>query len=220
MQLSIQDALQRRHASKAFDANRKLPEAVVEQVLDVLRWMPSSTNIQPWHFIVASTDEGKARIARAATGSYGYNEPKILNASHVVLFCARTSVDQEHLQQVLTAEDEAGRFKDFPQGRDASHNTRVSYHSFHKYERKDVPHWLEKQIYLNLGGLLLSAGLLDIDAVPMEGMDLEVLNAEFDLNARDLVAVVAVGLGYRSSEDFNAGLPKARLAPEKIFTFI
>jgi len=220
MQLSIQDALQRRYASKAFDAGKTLPDAVVRQILDVLRWTPSSTNIQPWHFIVASTDEGKARIAKGATGSYGYNEAKILNASHVVLFCSRTSVDEAHLQKVLAAEDAAGRFKDYPQARDAAHNTRVSYHDFHKFEKKDVHHWLEKQIYLNMGALLLSAGLLDIDAVPMEGVNQEVLNAEFDLTSKDLVAVAAIALGYRSDEDFNAGLPKARLAEEEVFTHI
>lgn len=220
MQLSIQDALQRRHASKAFDASRKLPDDVVQKILDVLRWMPSSTNIQPWHFIVASTDEGKARIAKGAAGPYGYNEPKILDASHVVLFCSRTSVDEQHLQKVLAAEEQAGRFKDYPQAREAAHNTRVSYHGFHKFERKDVPHWLEKQIYLNMGGALLSAGLLDIDAVPMEGVNQEVLNEEFDLNAQDLVAVAAVAFGYHSEEDFNAKLPKGCLAAEDIFTFV
>ena len=220
MQLSLQEALQRRYATKAFDPARKLPETVVQQLLDALRWCPSSTNIQPWHFIVAGTDEGKARIAKGAQGGYSYNAAKILNASHVVLFCSRTSIDEAHLQKVLAAEEQAGRFQAAPQARDGAHNTRVGYHNFHRYEKKDVNHWLEKQVYLNFGSLLLSAGLLDIDAVPIEGIDQEVLNAEFDLNARDLVAVAAIALGYRSEEDFNAGLPKARLAADDIFTLI
>ncbi|MDI5454401.1 YjbH domain-containing protein, partial [Salmonella enterica subsp. enterica serovar Cerro] len=41
---------------------------------------------QPWHFIVASTEEGKARVAKSAAGNYTFNERKMLDASHVVVF--------------------------------------------------------------------------------------------------------------------------------------
>lgn len=218
--MQLMEALQRRYATKAFDSTKKLPEAVVEQLFALLRLSPSSTNIQPWHFIVASTDEGKARLAKGAGGSYSYNESKILNASHVVLFCARTQIDDEYLQKVLAAEEQDGRFATAPQVKDASHNTRVAYLNEHKYIKKDVPHWLEKQIYLNLGSFLLGAGLLGIDAVPMEGIDQVLLDAEFGLNERDLTAVTAVALGYRADTDFNAGLPKSRLAADDIFTLI
>ena len=218
--MQLTDALNRRYATKAFDATKKLPEAVVEQLFALLRLSPSSTNIQPWHFIVASTEQGKARLAKGAGGSYSYNESKILNASHVVLFCARTQVDEVHLQNVLAAEERDGRFTAKPEMKNAAHNTRVAYLNEHKYIHKDVPHWLEKQVYLNMGSFLLGAALLEIDAVPLEGIDQAVLDAEFDLNSFDLTAVTAVALGYRADSDFNAGLPKSRLAVDDIFTLI
>lgn len=218
--MQLTDALNRRYATKAFDATKKLPEAVVEQLFALLRLSPSSTNIQPWHFIVASTEQGKARLAKGAGGRYSYNESKILNASHVVLFCARTQVDEVHLQNVLAAEEHDGRFTAKPELKNAAHNTRVAYLNEHKYIKKDVPHWLEKQVYLNMGSFLLGAALLEIDAVPLEGIDQAVLDAEFDLNSFDLTAVTAVALGYRADNDFNAGLPKSRLAVDDIFTLI
>lgn len=218
--MQLTDALNRRYATKAFDATKKLPEAVVEQLFALLRLSPSSTNIQPWHFIVASTEQGKARLAKGAGGRYSYNESKILNASHVVLFCARTQVDEVHLQNVLAAEERDGRFTAKPELKNAAHNTRVAYLNEHKYIKKDVPHWLEKQVYLNMGSFLLGAALLEIDAVPLEGIDQAVLDAEFDLNSFDLTAVTAVALGYRADNDFNAGLPKSRLAIDDIFTLI
>ena len=218
--MQLTDALNRRYATKAFDATKQLPEAVVEQLFALLRLSPSSTNIQPWHFIVASTEQGKARLAKGAGGRYSYNESKILNASHVVLFCARTQVDEVHLQNVLAAEERDGRFTAKPELKNAAHNTRVAYLNEHKYIKKDVPHWLEKQVYLNMGSFLLGAALLEIDAVPLEGIDQAVLDAEFDLNSFDLTAVTAVALGYRADSDFNAGLPKSRLAVDDIFTLI
>lgn len=218
--MQLIEALQRRYATKAFDATKKLPETVVEQLFALLRLSPSSTNIQPWHFIVASTDEGKARLALGAGGSYSYNAAKILNASHVVLFCARTQIDDAHLQKVLAAEERDGRFSAAPEMKAAAHNTRLAYLNEHKFTKKDVPHWLEKQVYLNMGSFLLGAGLLEIDAVPLEGIDQAILDAEFALNARDLTAITAVALGFRAETDFNAALPKSRLAAEDIFTVI
>ncbi|MDY7218347.1 oxygen-insensitive NAD(P)H nitroreductase [Denitrificimonas sp. JX-1] len=218
--MQLVDVLNRRYATKAFNANKKLPESVVEQLLALLRLSPSSTNIQPWHFIVASSAEGKARLAKGAGGTYSYNAEKILNASHVILFCARTQIDEVHLQKVLVTEEQDGRFSAKPEAKEASHNTRLSYLNEHKFIRKDVPHWLEKQVYLNMGSFLLGAGLLNIDAVPMEGIDQAVLDLEFGLNEHDLTAVAAVALGYRAETDFNASLPKSRLAADDIFTII
>ena len=218
--MQLTDVLTRRYATKAFDSTKKLPEAVVEQLFALLRLSPSSTNIQPWHFIVASTAQGKARLAKGAAGRYSYNESKIVNASHVVLFCARTQIDDAYLDKVLAAEERDGRFVAKPEVKAAAHNTRLAYLNEHKFTKKDVPHWLEKQIYLNIGSFLLGAGLLGIDAVPMEGLDLAILDAEFALNERDLTAVAAVALGYRAQTDFNAKLPKSRLAAEDLFTRI
>lgn len=218
--MQLTEALTRRYATKAFDPTKKLPEAVVAQLFALLRLSPSSTNVQPWHFIVASTEAGKARIAKGAGGSYSYNAGKILQASHVVVFCARTQVDEAYLAQVLAAEERDGRFAAAPEAKAAAHNTRLAYLNEHKYIKKDVPHWLEKQVYLNMGSFLLGAGLLGIDAVPMEGIDQVLLDAEFALNERDLTAVAAVALGYHAASDFNAGLPKSRLAADDIFTVI
>lgn len=46
----------KRHSTKAFDASKKLTPEQAEQIKTLLQYSPSSTNSQPWHFIVASTD--------------------------------------------------------------------------------------------------------------------------------------------------------------------
>ncbi|EPM3114397.1 TPA: nitroreductase family protein, partial [Escherichia coli] len=80
----------KRHSTKAFDASKKLTPEQAEQIKTLLQYSPSSTNSQPWHFIVASTEEGKARVAKSAADNYVFNERKMLDASHVVVFCAKT----------------------------------------------------------------------------------------------------------------------------------
>ena len=44
-----------------------VPEAVVRKILRAGRWAPSSSNSQPWHFVVVSDPERLAKLAEIAT---------------------------------------------------------------------------------------------------------------------------------------------------------
>lgn len=207
-----------RYTTKDYDASRQVEQAVIDELLELLRLSPSSVNSQPWHFVVASTAEGKARLAKGAQGGFAYNQAKILNASHVILICVRRDLDDAYLADLLQQEADDGRFRD-EVARTTQHNTRRSYVELHR-GLGDIPHWTEKQAYLALGTLLLGAAAKGIDATPMEGIDRQVLDAELGLAAQGLNCVVAVALGYRSDSDFNATLPKSRLPAERVFTHL
>lgn len=217
--MNILSAAKKRHTAKAYDTERRIPEDVMQQVYGLLRNSASSVNSQPWHFIVANTPEGRARIAKATQGSYGYNAAKVNDASHVIVLCARVDMDEAHLEAVLDQEERDGRFRD-AQARAGQDATRRGYVNQHRYGTKDVAQWLEKQVYLALGTALVGAATLEIDATPMEGFDQKILDAEFGLNEKGLTSLVLVSFGYSSPADFNAGLPKSRLSQEATFTFI
>lgn len=217
--MNILSAAKKRHTAKAYDTERRIPEDVMQQVYGLLRNSASSVNSQPWHFIVANTPEGRARIAKATQGSYGYNAAKVNDASHVIVLCARIDMDEAHLEAVLDQEERDGRFRD-AQARAGQDATRRGYVNQHRYGTKDVAQWLEKQVYLALGTALVGAATLEIDATPMEGFDQKILDAEFGLNEKGLSSLVLVSFGYSSPADFNAGLPKSRLSQEATFTFI
>ncbi|OJU97922.1 MAG: NAD(P)H nitroreductase [Acinetobacter sp. 38-8] len=206
-----------RYATKAYDAEKKIPQAQFEKLLEILRFSPSSVNIQPWHFLIAETDEAKQRIASALTGNYIYNAAKVLNSSHTLVFCTRTDISAEYLEQLLQQDDVSGRFKD-ETAKQGQRDTRQGYVEFYRNELKNLPAWMENQTYLALGQLLFAAGLEGIDATPMEGFDRELINKEFELTEKGLKASVIVSLGYRSENDFNAKLPKSRLSDEVVFT--
>ena len=209
----------KRHTTKAYDPNRRIPDETVEKLKELLRFSPSSTNIQPWHFVIASTQEGKERVAKA-TEKYPFNRPSILNASHVVVFASRLAVDEDYLQHVLEQEDKDGRFDaDKETHKPAMHGGRSLFVNLHKQDFKDVQHWMDKQVYLNLGQFLLGAAALGVDATPMEGIEIPVLDAEFGLREKGYSAVFVVPLGYHDPEqDYNASLPKSRLPYSDILT--
>lgn len=217
--MKLTPVLQSRHTVKAFETDRALPQEIVDELLAVLRYSPSSVNSQPWHYVVASTPEGKARIAKATLGAYAYNEAKVNNASLVIALCMHADLDNSHIHAVLNQEERDGRFQ-IDGAKESQDRGRRSYVDLHRYELRDMQQWMEKQVYLALGSLLLGAAMLGVGATPMEGFDSRVLDQELGLREKGLTGVVLISLGYHSNNDFNAKLPKSRLPAEQIFTFI
>ncbi|HCI77200.1 MULTISPECIES: oxygen-insensitive NAD(P)H nitroreductase [unclassified Psychrobacter] len=214
---NITEAMNWRYSTKEFDADKKISAADFQSLKDILRLSPSSTNIQPWHFVIADDEAGKARIAKGTQGMFDFNTAKVKDASHVIIFCSRIYANDEFLHEVLDKEDADGRFAE-PKFKEQMHQVRKMFLDIRRYEQKDEPHWLVEQVYLNMGALLLGAATLGIDAVPMEGADLKALDEEFDLRSKDYTAVAVISLGYRSEDDFNADLPKSRLSEASIIT--
>ena len=181
----------KRHSTKAFDASKKLTPEQAEQIKTLLQYSPSSTNSQPWHFIVASTEEGKARVAKSAAGNYVFNERKILDASHVVVFCAKTAMDDAWLKLVVDQEDADGRFAT-PEAKAANDKGRKFFADMHRKDLHDDAEWMAKQVYLNVGNFLLGVAALGLDAVPIEGFDAAILDAEFGLKEKGYTSLVVV----------------------------
>lgn len=217
--MNMIEVVKNRYATKHFDASKTIPDDTFEQIKALLRFSPSSVNSQPWHFVIGSTAEARQRLSAGTQGPFVFNEAKVLNASHVILFCAKTDIDDDYLHMLLELEEQSGRFAD-PAFKDTVHAGRSLFVNMHRYDLKDAQHWMEKQLYLNMGTVLLGAGALGIDAVPLEGVDTKALNEEFGLIEQGYTAVAMVSLGYRAETDFNAALPKARRSEDEIFTLL
>lgn len=214
--MNIQQMINHRYATKAFDASKKIPAAQFDVIKAALKGSPSSVNIQPWHFVIADTEAGKDRIVKA-TESFPFNVAKVKDASHVVVFATKLHADDAFLAEILEQEDEDGRYAkpEFKQGGD---DARRTFLGIHRNQWKDEAEWLERQVHINLGFTLMAAAALGIDSVPMEGVDMAALDKEFGLTEKGYKAVAVVSFGYRKADDFNAALPKSRLKDEVIFS--
>ncbi|WP_077285090.1 oxygen-insensitive NAD(P)H nitroreductase [Cognaticolwellia aestuarii] len=210
----------RRKTVKAYDESKKISPENIAKLKALLRYSPSSVNVQPWHFVLAATPEGKNKIAKSTDDLYPFNSGSIRNASHVIVFASRLETPEGYLEQLLVQEEKDGRFdgdlETFRAGMDAG---RKMFINLHKDKFNDLNHWLDKQVYLNLGQLLLGAATLGIDATPMEGVDTSVLDEEFGLTEKGFTSLFVVTLGYSDAKnDFNATLPKSRLPYSDILT--
>lgn len=217
--MNVAEIATTRRTCKAFDPTRKLTPETVEQLRTLLRFAPSSVNSQPWHYVIASTEEGKEKLAATLAGRFEYNAPKVRNASHVVVLCARRDLDDAHLQALIEQEARDGRFAT-PEAKEGQQNVRNYYATLHREQLNDLPQWTEKQIYIALGTLLFGAAALGIDACPMEGIDAAAVDAALGLEAQGLRCVLLTALGYGSAQDFNATLPKSRLPVASVISEI
>jgi nitroreductase/dihydropteridine reductase len=206
-----------RYTTKAYDATKKIPQEQFERLVEILRLTPSSINIQPWHFFIADHDEAKQRIAKALVGKYAYNAPKVLDSSHTILFCTKADISEQHLADLLQQDDLSGRFKD-EKAKQGQKESRSGYVSYYRNEKGDIQRWAENQTFIALGQMLLAAGIEGIDATPIGGFDEAILTEELGLTEKNLIPSVIMTLGYRSDVDFNAKLPKSRLAQKNVIT--
>lgn len=209
---------QSRYTSKAYDASKKIPPETLKTLLEILRLSPSSINIQPWQFLVAQSDAAKQKVAQAMPDNFAYNIPKVLNASEVIIFSAKTVIDQTHLDNILNTEDHAGRFRT-AESKETQRTVRQTYIDLYNKEQK-IDAWVDNQIHIALGSVLFAARAEGIDATPIGGFDHVLLDEVLDLKAQNLRSIVLLALGYRSTQDFNADLPKARLSQEDVIRIL
>ncbi|VEB42693.1 Oxygen-insensitive NAD(P)H nitroreductase [Chromobacterium violaceum] len=135
--MNIAHYAQTRYTTKAFDPGFRLSAGQIEQIETLLRHSPSSTNSQPWHFFIAGSDEGKARVAKATADGYAFNQAKVLHASHVVVFCTRAALDDAYLRTLLDQEERDGRFAS-PEARAGQHKGRSYFADMHRFELRDA----------------------------------------------------------------------------------
>ncbi len=199
-----------RYSAKRFDSTKKLSEEQISKLEDLLRLAPSSINLQPWNFIIATTKESKEKIAKSAYGDFSFNQDKMLDASAVVIFSHMIDVSEEYLLNLVNVEDNDKRFanEDF---KNRAHTIRSKFIDIHKNYLKDFESWVDKQVYINLGHFLLGAAAMGLDTLAMEGFDKKIIDEEFNLNLKGYASSVIVAVGYHREDDFNKSVPKSRL---------
>ncbi|MGJ8526125.1 Oxygen-insensitive NAD(P)H nitroreductase [Halomonadaceae bacterium LMG 33818] len=216
--MNLVDISQSRYSTKAYDPEKPVSPEALEQLLEIIRYTASSVNSQPWHFLVVSSEQGKKKLAEAVGEEYAFNQTKVLNASLTIVFASKQSLPDEYLNELLEQEEKDGRYST-PEAKEGTANGRSFFVGLHR-EAGDVPEWTAKQTYIALGGALLGAASLGLDATPIEGFNGERVDEDFGLKEKNLKSLVVLTVGHHSDADFNAKLPKSRLPGETLFTHL
>lgn len=199
-----------RYATQRFDPAKKLTTEELTTLLESARLAPSTFGLQPWKFIVVKNLELRARISAAA-----FNQPQVIEASDLIVFCSQTTVSEvsidEYIQLIattrnLTTDAFAGLKKTI-----LGLTTQRS--------EKEIIEWNKHQTYIALGVFLTTAALHRIDASPMEGFNAALVDDILGLKNEGYTSTILCAVGFRSTEDPVADYKKVRFPFEKIISY-
>lgn len=194
-----------RFATKSFDPEKKVSEEDFQKILNAIRMAPTSFGLQPFH-VVEIADPALREQLKAVS----YGQAQISDASHVLLFCAKTNAEtrpEEYVNAVSQGNEEVKQkmqgYKEMMLG---------AVQSRSEAERLA---WSAKQTYIALGFGLAAAAELGIDSCPMEGFDPKAVGDILGLPEKSLQAQAYLTIGYRKE---GPAQPKFRFSAEDLFS--
>lgn len=203
----------RRYTAKALDPCRPVAEDDLDAILESARLSASSMGMEPWHFLVLTPGP---LFTAVTTHCWGYHP----QASHLVILLGR---NPDH----FTSPGEYVRHIHVDvQGRDPE-DLPARYDQIRRFLTQDlalssdesVRGWIDRQVYIALGSMIMSAAMLGVDATPIEGLAVrEVERALVEADTFDPAEyhlVSALALGHTSRE---AHRPKTRRDPSEVIT--
>ncbi len=206
--------LNARYTTKKYDPSKKVSQEDLAVIMEALRLSASSINSQPWKFIVIESDEAKQRMHDTFINKFQFNQPHIFNASHIILFAHNPAYTRADYEAVIDKGIDDKRTK--PEEKESAF-AGFAFAELNTDETGNTAAWTKAQTYIALGNTLHTLARLDIDSTPMEGIDSEMISQEFSKELDGHVCHVALAIGYRDeSMDYNAKIPKSRLAMEDV----
>lgn len=202
------ESLQWRYATKRM-TGEKIKEEAVEGILKSIQLTATSNGLQPFSVIVVEDEQLKRKIAPAA-----YNQPQILESSHLLIFAAWTEVTDERIDTY---------FRQVTEERNLTPNALSDYadrlkNNFRGMSKEAQFQWSSKQAYIALGTAMIAAAEAKIDTTPMEGFIPEKIDEIFGFKAQELGSTALLAMGYRDSEnDPMVDAKKVRRSKEKLF---
>ena len=162
----------------------------------------SSFGLQPYQLIVVNDPPTRAKLL-----PHAWNQRQIVDASHLVVFAARTAMTEAEIDRFL---DRVVEVRGGSREALAGYRQMMTGSLLGNEASARIPHWAARQAYIALGNLLTCAALLGVDACPMEGFVPDEFDKLLALTAKGYAAIVCCALGYRSADDKYAAAPKVR----------
>ena len=210
MQETIVKALNWRYAVQSFDPEKKVGESELRTILESGRLAPSSYGLEPWKFMVVENMEIRKELQKVS-----YGQPKITEASHLLVIARRTdtreNIVRERLERTAKIQNQdmasLNGFKEMLDSVIASRDDAA------------LDTWNSRQAYIALGIMMETASLLGIDNAAMEGFDPQAVDEILGLKEKKLTSTVMLVLGYRGT-DASALRPKVRRSFDEVVEFV
>ena len=198
--MDFQEIVEKRYAVKKFNGEQ-LPDEKVDQLLEMIRFAPSSFGLQPYVIKIVTDQPTKEKLLAAS-----WNQPQVTTCSHLLVFCVTTDVKGriDRYEQMMkeggapeeSAKTYVGMMRGFEEGLTKEHKIA----------------WAQRQTYIALGNAMNGATALGFDSCPMEGFSPEEYSKILEL-PEHLIPTVVLPIGIAADEP----RPKIRYSKEELF---
>ncbi|WP_342564458.1 nitroreductase family protein [Paenibacillus sp. FSL R7-0345] len=200
-EVEFNKVIRERHSVRKYDPSWKISDEEIKEILNDAILAPSSSNLQPWRFIVVTDQELKQQLLPIA-----YNQQQVVDSS--VTIAVLGDIEAYRNAEKIYEYAEAAGFITAEIGSAMAKRSRDSYSA--------MPVQKLKEIALVDGGLIsmqlmLAAKAKGYDTVPMGGFIPEKLRELFSISER-YEPVMLISIGKAAAE----GRSTARLPLDEV----
>jgi nitroreductase/dihydropteridine reductase len=207
--MSLIENLNWRHATKAYDPEKKVSEENLDKILEAARLAPTSSGLQQFRIIVVENKELREKLVPGAL-----NPECMMEASCVLVFAAWDEYTPERIDAIY---DRTTEERELPQGRFNSYTDKIK-EIFEKQSKEEHFIHAARQSYIGLALSIAQAAELKIDTTPAEGFDNNLVDEVLQLEQKGLRSVCLLYVGYSDKEkDWLSTMKKVR-NPMDVFT--
>jgi len=184
--MELIQGMEERRSINFFETGRELSDDQLRELLGIANLSPSSFNLQPWKVVVVKDPDRKKVLRQCAM-----NQPKVEEASAVLIIVAGPKGVEENLEKILQSWQQLGYMK--PEMRETTIGMiKTLYGTEDSLKRKIFAAQNASLFAMNL---MLAAKGLGFDTHPMDGFDEDCIKREFGI-PEDKIIPMLIAVGY------------------------
>ncbi|CEG25523.1 nitroreductase family protein [Bacillus sp. B-jedd] len=194
-----------RRSVRKYDPSFKISDGEIIDILQEATLAPSSSNLQPWKFLIIKDEETKKELRGIA-----YNQEQVETASAVIAVLGDTEM-YRNAEKVYSSAYEAGYMDEATMAR-MIENTNRTYPNAPRENRENIASYDAGLVSMQL---MLIAKARGYDTVPMGGFNKAQFTERFEIDER-YTPIVLIALGKAAAP----GHPTTRLSIEDVVQFV
>lgn len=187
--MDVIQAIRDRRSINFFEPGRDISAQTMRDLLELANLAPSSMNLQPWRVIVVNDPERKKALRQCA-----FDQPKVEEASAVLIMIADPRAVEENIDQVLESWVRLGYIK--PEAVDMYRGLAGKLYGTGDSLTRNF--FAVKNTSLYAMNVMIAAKGLGLETHPMDGFDEGAVEKAFSIPG-DKIVPMLLAIGYLKS---------------------
>ncbi|PLR94666.1 nitroreductase family protein [Bacillus sp. T33-2] len=202
---TLSTVIRERRSVRKYDPNHRISKEEIEEILKQAILAPSSSNLQPWKFIVIQDAEVKKELRAIAN-----NQEQVETSSAVIAVLGDREM-YKNVEKVYRSANEAGYLDEANMNR-LIEGTNKTYPQIPIEGRENIASFDAGLVSMQL---MLAAKAKGYDTVPMGGFNKQAFAEKFNISVR-YFPVVLIAVGKAAAPAFQT----TRLPLEDVVSYI